>query len=226
LNLANLDDSNDALTILVASASGAGVVAIDPTGQVRWRNSTVPNALSAAVWPPNDVGSQAILVAGDQTGSVVRLNRSGHEEPPVKIGNWPVGRLFAAPFSAANQAVLLALSSDAKAEPFAVGLNDKLEERWNYPLPTGVHQQPIEPIHASQIFPGHGSQWWIAGPDGSIHMISADGQLFDSFHYGAPLTGLAAARVGDKAVLFVATAEGLAAWEAQLPPKSKSAREY
>src|SRR5206468_1199624 len=120
----------------------------------------------------------------------------------------------------------LALSSNAKAEPFAIGLSDKLEERWNYPLPPGVHQQPIEPIHCSQILPGHTGEWWIAGPDGSIHVITADGQLFDSFYYGAPLTGLAAAQIGEQAVLFLATADGLSALEVQVPAKSKSAREY
>src|SRR5207244_12093347 len=117
-------------------------------------------------------------------------------------------------------------SSNAKAEAFAIGLNEKLRERWNYPLPLGVHQQPIEPIQSSRILAGHTGEWWIAGPDGSIHVITADGQLFDSFHYGAPLTGLAAAQIGEQAVLLVATAEGLSAWEIQRPGKAKSAREY
>jgi hypothetical protein len=105
-------------------------------------------------------------------------------------------------------------------------LNDKLEERWNYPLPPGVHQQPIEPIRASKILSGHAGEWWIAGPDGSIHVISADSQLFDSFYYGAPLTGLATVRIGQQAMLLVATADGLSSWEIQEPAKSKRKREY
>jgi len=165
-------------------------------------------------------------VAGEEKGSVLRINRFGHEEPPVKVGNWPIGRMFGAVFSASAQATLLGLSNNARLEPFAVGLTDKLVERWNYPLPLGVHQQPIEPIQSSQMLPGHTGEWWIAGPDGSIHTITADGQLFDSFFYGAPLAGLAAARIGEQSVLLVATGEGLTAWEVQLPLKSKSAREY
>jgi hypothetical protein len=226
LAMAELDQSSDAPAILIATASGAGVVALSLTGEVRWRNRAVPNALSTAVLPPDELGSQSIFVAGEETGAVVRLNRFGHEEPPMKVGNWPIGRIFAASFSAPNQATLLALSSNTKAEPFAVGLSDKLEERWNYPLPPGVHQQPIEPIHSSRIVAGHSGEWWIAGPDGSIHVITADGQLFDSFYYGAPLTGLAAAKICQQPVLLVATADGLSAWEIQGPTKSKSAREY
>lgn len=226
LALADLDQSSDVPEILIATASGAGVVALSLTGDVRWRNRAMPNALSTALLPPDDLGSLSIIVAGEDTGAVVRLNRFGHEEPPVKVGNWPIGRIFAASFASRDQAILLGLSSNAKAEPYAVGLSEKLEERWNYPLPPGVHQQPIEPIHASQILPGHRGEWWIAGPDGSIHVITADGQLFDSFYYGAPLTGLAAARIGQQPVLLVATPEGLSAWEIQGPAKSKSAREY
>jgi len=76
------------------------------------------------------------------------------------------------------------------------------------------------------MLPGHAGEWWIAGPDGSIHVITADGQLFDSFHYGAPLTGLAATKIGDQCFLLVATADGLSAFEIERPTTSKSAREY
>ncbi|HMC10110.1 MAG TPA: hypothetical protein VKH44_02425, partial [Pirellulaceae bacterium] len=226
LALADLDGANGDPEILVASARGAGVVALSLTGEVRWRNRTIPSALSVALSQPDEIGSWGIFVAGEEKGSVLRINRFGHEEPPVKVGNWPIGRMFGAAFSGAAQATLLGLSNNAKLEPFAVGLTDKLAERWNYPLPLGVHQQPIEPIKSSQILAGHAGEWWIAGPDGSVHVITANGQLFDSFFYGAPLTGLAAARIGEQSVLLVATGDGLAAWEVRLPSKSKSAREY
>ena len=226
LALADLDGANGDPEILVASARGAGVVALSLTGEVRWRNRTIPSALSVALSQPDEIGSWGIFVAGEEKGSVLRINRFGHEEPPVKVGNWPIGRMFGAAFSGAAQATLLGLSNNAKLEPFAVGLTDKLAERWNYPLPLGVHQQPIEPIQSSQILAGHTGEWWIAGPDGSVHVITANGQLFDSFFYGAPLTGLAAARIGEQSVLLVATGDGLAAWEVRLPSKSKSAREY
>jgi hypothetical protein len=172
------------------------------------------------------VGSWGLFVAGEEKGAVLRINRFGNEEPLVAVANWPIGRIFGASFSAANQANLLGLSNNAKMEPFAVGLTHKLAHHWNYPLPAGVHLHPIEFIFSSQLLPGHAGEWWIAGPDGSIHMITGDGQIFDSFFYGAPLTGLAAARLGAQSVLLVATPEGLAAWEVQLPAsRPKSTRE-
>ena len=74
--------------------------------------------------------------------------------------------------------------------------------------------------------PGHQGEWWLAGPDGSIHVISEDGQLFDSFYYGASLSGIAAGKLGERAVLLVATEEGLAAWEIEAPSTSKRRREF
>jgi hypothetical protein len=107
-----------------------------------------------------------------------------------------------------------------------VGLTDKLKERWNYPLPVGAHQKPIEPIASSHVLPGHQGEWWLAGPDGSIHLITEDGELFDSFHCGAVLTGLAVTQLHDRPALLVATDKGLSAWEIALSPVAKPGREY
>src|SRR5262249_12736091 len=79
LALVDLDEPPDTLEILVASASGAGVAALSLTGEVRWRNRKVPNALSVAVPAANDLGSTNIFVAGDDAGAVLRLNRFGNE---------------------------------------------------------------------------------------------------------------------------------------------------
>ena len=73
---------------------------------------------------------------------------------------------------------------------------------------------------------GHDGEWWLAGPDGSIHLITADGKLFDSFFYGQALSGIAAGKLGDAAVLLVAAEDGLTAWEVTAPEATKRGREY
>ena len=75
-----------------------------------------------------------------------------------------------------------------------VGFDLKGEELWNYELPTGVHEKPIESIAAARLFDNEG-QWLVAGADGSVHMLAADGKLIDKFYYGHPLAGLAGAQV-------------------------------
>jgi hypothetical protein len=226
-DLALTDFDNDgSLDILVAAAGGAGVVAASLQGDVRWRNGSVPGAISLAVALPDDLGSRMIFVSGDEKGTIGRINRFGNAEPPVSVRNWPIARILGGQFTASQQANFLALATSAKNEPFAVGLTDELTEKWNYPLPLGVHQNPIEPVAASQVVPGHQGEWWIAGPDGSVHLITADGQLFDSFFTGTPLTGIAATKIGEKAVLLLSSRDRVTAWEVSVAVPPKRSRDY
>ncbi len=225
LAFADVGDADGAPEIVAACVGDVGVVAVSLQGQVVWRNRAFPNAVSLAMSRPDEFGAWNLLVAGE-TGSVLPINRFGHEETSLTAGNWPIGRLFSGQVASPNQSNLLALSTNANFAPFAVGLNDKLEERWNYPLPPGVHQKPIEPIATSQLFPNQPGQWWLAGPDGSIHLITADGAFFDSFYFGAPLTGLAAATLNQSPTLLISTDHSLSAIELKLPTPSKTAREF
>jgi hypothetical protein len=224
LAVADLDGDNHA-EIVAAAMGGAGIVAITAQGEVRWRNNKIPAVLSLAVSTPDDGGSLAIFAAGDEKGAIARLNRFGNEETPATVANWSIVRIFGSSLSGNQQANLLALGTNLKNEPFAVGLTQELTEKWNYPLPPGVHQNPIEPIVASHMLPGYRGEWWIAGPDGSVHLITANGQLFDSFFTGSPLTGIAAVKIDDKPVLLLSNNEGVTAWQIEVPAATSRARE-
>jgi hypothetical protein len=215
LALADVNDEDGVPEILTASVGDIGLVAFDQQGKSVWRNAKFPNVFSLAVTPPNDVGSWGILATGE-AGSLLRVNRFGREEPPVKIGTWSLARLLAARFTGAKQAAFLGLAVDTQGKPVAVGLTTDLKEAWNYPLPVGAHQRPIEPVASGNLLAGHAGEWWLAGPDGSVHVVTEDGELFDHFNYGAPLTGLAAAKIGDESVLLVATEEGVTALKVQI----------
>jgi hypothetical protein len=201
--------------VIAASVAEMGLIAYSLEGNVEWRNREFANAISIAVTQPDDVGSWGILVTGE-SGAVLRVNRFGRDEPPVTVGQWPILKLVAARFGSATQSSLIALSNDQQGKLFAIGLNDKLKEAWNYPLPTGMHQKPIEPITSSHLLQGRSGEWWLAGPDGSIHVITEDGEFHDSFHYGAPLTGIAATLLNNQPALLVATESGVEAWRISL----------
>jgi hypothetical protein len=201
-----------------------GLVAVSLAGEVRWRNRTFSNAGSVAVSPPDDLGLWNILVTGE-TGSILRVNRFGNDEPPVTVGQWAMQRLCSGRF-AGTSAPLLGLAANEKGELSAVGLSGSLKEAWNYPLPRGLHQKPIDPVVSSQILAGHGGEWWLAGPDGSIHVITQDGRVFDSFYHGAAISGIAAGKLGGRPLLFVATDDGMAALEVSLPAASNRSREF
>jgi hypothetical protein len=225
LALADVGEADGTPEVLVASAGDVGVVAVALTGEVRWRNRTFPNAFSVVASPPDELGSWRILVAGEQ-GFVLPLNRFGHEEPPITVTNWPILRLFGGQFSGATKAPMLGLTNNPARELFVVGLTGRLESSWNYPLPAGVHQRPIDPVVSSHVLAGYAGEWWLAGPDGSIHLITEDGRLFDSFHFGAALSGIAVTKLDEQPVLWVATDNALTAQEIKLPIAAKRSREY
>jgi hypothetical protein len=204
LALADVGDADGEPDILVGNVADLGLLALSREGEVLWRNRALPNVTSVAPSQPDDIGSWAIYLAGE-AGTILRVSRFGHEEPPVTIADWPVLKLTPARFTGAKQAEFLAISNNSQGEIFAVGINGKLKEAWNYPLPAGVHQKPIEPVTSSNLLPGRQGEWWLAGPDGSIHVISEDGEFHDSFQYGAALTGLAATTLNGQSVLLIAT---------------------
>src|SRR5690606_29264707 len=93
-----------------------------------------------------------------------------------------------------------------------VGVSPTGQELWSYDLPEGLHKYLIERIVPGQLAPGDGG-WLLPAADGSIHILTKDGQVVDRFNYGAPLTGLALASIEGNPVLLVSTADGLAAWQ-------------
>jgi hypothetical protein len=208
---ADVGDSDGVPEILAASVGEIGLVAVDVEGETVWRNRAFPNVTSVAVSRPSDISSWGIFATGEQ-GTVLRINRFGNEESPQAIGQWPIGRLVTAQFPGGTQAKFLGLSASPQGEPVAVGITGDLKEAWNYPLPKGAHQRPIDTVTSSNLLPGRQGEWWLAGPDGSIHVISEDGEFHDWFYYGATLTGLAAAKLGGQNLLLVATEENVTAW--------------
>lgn len=215
LQVAPLERDSSGTDVLIASAGNVGAVAVSLEGETRWRNHKFPNALSIAATQPDDFGHRRLLIGGE-SGAILPVNRFGNDEATISIPNWQIARFLGGPIAGQSQAGFLALAGNPKGQPFAVGLDDNFKELWNYPLPPGVHQRPIEAVTSSQVFPGFGGEWWIAGPDGSIHLITADGKLFDSFSYGEVLSGIAATRLKGQPALIVAADSGLTAYAVEL----------
>lgn len=214
LQIANLG-GDDGLAIYAGYLDLGGVQCMGLDGTVRWRNRAFASALSLAVAPADkgdDMTHARLLVTGE-SGSVLGINRFGNEEPPREVGMWPVVRVAAAQFPGATQAAFLGITSDPQGKVFATGFDGKLKEWWRFPLPEGAHQKPIEPVTSGSLLSGRVGTWAIACPDGSIFIISEDGEFSDSFQVGAPLSGLAIGKLGEVPVLIVATESAVTAWE-------------
>ncbi|MBC7852223.1 MAG: TlpA family protein disulfide reductase [Pirellulaceae bacterium] len=191
----------------------AGLQAITLGGKTSWRSRTFPNVLSVAVTPGEiaaDPGA-GLLVTGD-SGTVLRVSGSGKEHQPQTVKGFAMARVMSANFNGATQSPFLGIAGDEKGEAVAIGLDATLKWRWQYSLPAGGHQRPIEPVASGELLSARAGTWVIAGPDGSIHLLSEDGELTDSFFYGACITGIAVCKMDGAPALLVATDEGVTAW--------------
>ena len=210
VQLADLQ-GDDGLALYVGFVGEAGLHTVSLEGKSIRRNKTFPNVVSIAVAPADDLNKPKLLITGDD-GTILAINRFGNEQPRKTVGKWPVARLGAARFAGATQAAFIGMSGDLHGGVFAVGFDASFREHWNYPLPPGIHQVPIEAITSSSLLPARAGEWIFAAPDGSIHVVSEDGEFTDTWNVGAALTGIAAGRLGSRRALIVATQQGVTAW--------------
>ena len=59
---------------------------------------------------------------------------------------------------------------------------------------------------------GGPAQWILPGPDGSIHILDANGALYDRFNFGALLQGLATVEIDGQPTLLISSPNGLEAF--------------
>jgi hypothetical protein len=191
-----------------------GVHALDLNGERLWINREFQAVTSLAVSTPNEIGWRRLLVTGD-SGGILKLNKLGHRDPEQRVPKWPLGLLVSSDFEA-TQAQYLGLSQDERTgQLVAVALNADFQPQWDYPLPPGVHSHPLEFLQPAPLLADKRGAWLIAGADGTIHLVSEDGEFSDSFAVGSAITGMAGGLFGEQRLLLVATDKGLTAWEVQ-----------
>jgi thiol-disulfide isomerase/thioredoxin len=150
------------------------------------------------------------LLCTNSSGSVVPIDSTGAAEPEWRLQGIMLETIAAADIGGGHKSIC-AIARNTEGTPLAIGLSDRGEDLWRYVLPRGIFRTPVEPLTSANLI-GDSRHWLIAGPDGSIHFVAADGTALDQFHYGQALTGLAGIRFGNDRLLLVSTAKGLAAW--------------
>ena len=90
----------------------------------------------------------------------------------------------------------------AEGQLRAIGLNTELDEVWSYQLPAGQFNNQIEYVQSGRLRADDQGEWVVAAPDGSVHIISDDGNFSDTFALGELLTGLSTAKLGDDRVVL------------------------
>ncbi len=191
---------------------GVQNVALD--GRRRWANRALANCFRTAVTGPDQAGHRHLLCANER-GSLVPIDYQGHEGQPITIGQRFIRAIFSADLNADAAMEYCGIGVVRTGEETLVGIDLARGEIWNYPLPEGMqHHAALEMVASGNVVGTKQGQWVVAGADGSLHVLAADGTPIDHWNYGNAISGLAVTR-NDGPVLVVATAKNIEAWKVE-----------
>ena len=212
--LADLD-GDGTLELYVGYWGPVGVQGATLEGRHKWSYGRIASVMRLAAGGPDPKG-QRLLWCTHNRGTLVGLDAGGNPQGELAVQDRPIHSIFAADLTGDGQPEWCGLLSVAEVgRTVAIGLNLRGEELWTYEVPKGVHELPVEPVIPGRLSSSGPGQWLLPGPDGSIHILGADGKLIDRFDYGASVRGLATATLGGQPALIVATPEGVEAWRVQ-----------
>lgn len=200
------------LEICVGYWGVVGAQGVSLAGERIWANRSLSTVLQVAVLGAGPEGRRNLMCT-NELGTLVVLDSDGEQQGELRVPEFAVHWVMAADLDGDNQPELCGLSPTQEYNFVAVGLNLQGEVLWEYPNLQGVHREQIDRIVAGQVLPDGPGQWLLPAADGTIHVISIDGEQVDRFAYGKPLNGLATAEWDGKRVLLVSTPEGVDAWQ-------------
>jgi len=220
VQFADLDGDGN-LELVVSYFKDVGVHAVSLKGDRLAANRSLTNVRRVAVLGPDSQGRRAVLCNDGGFGTLVtldsQLNRLGQIDVPGRIFTW----IVAEDLDGDGKPELCGLHFVDPSTQVAVGVGVGVQggELWTYPLPKGAFEWSPEQIVAGNVLGDGPGQWLLPGPDGSIHVLAADGTPIDQFNCGASLGGLATLVADGRPLLVVATTSLLEAWEVQRPAK-------
>lgn len=209
-------DNNGNLELLVGYWNIAGLQCVSLEGKRLWTNRSLSDALCIVLYEDRSAGTREILsldTRGGLGGAIARLATDGQRIGEIIFRSRSVLWLHGADLDQDGCTDLCALTLLPEGNLEAIGITLEGEILWQYPLPFGIHQVPIEPVIAAQVTGKPPAQWIIATADGGIHWLNPDGKVLDSFAYGEQLRGVAVADLGEGPVLLVSAASGVTAWQ-------------
>jgi thiol-disulfide isomerase/thioredoxin/outer membrane lipoprotein-sorting protein len=191
-----------------------GVQNVSLEGKRRWANRALANVLSLAVTGPDQSGHRRLLCTNER-GTLVPINDQGDDGPPIEVGKRFLRLIAAADLDGDGQPEYCGMAATRPGEDTLVGLDLVGTERWSYPLPRGLQEhKSLEMLTSGKLVSDKAGQWVVAGADGTVTILAADGTLIDRFGYGKAISGLAVADF-DGQVLLVSTAKAVEAWKVE-----------
>ncbi len=195
---------NGTPSLYVGYWGDVGVHGVGLDGQRQWRDRSLQFVPRLAVSDAAADGRRRLL-ATHSRGTIVPFNFEGQPEKDIVIPNRHVHTLHAADLAGRGQQSYLGLAGSPMDDNTALGVSLDGKELWNYSLPRGVHLRPIEMIAAGDVNGDGVQEWILAGADGSVHFVDAEGKPLDKFNSGVRLTGVAATTIDGKPALLLSS---------------------
>lgn len=216
-HLADLD-GDGTLELYTAYWGILGVRAASLDGKSLRSNRTAAiNVQQIAVTGPDDQGRRRLICANTRD-SLALLDANLRPQGSVTLPGRALRKIAAADLDGDGRPEWCGIYGAKSGENVAVGFDLTGKELFSYTLPEGIHELPVERIIPGNLTGGRSGQWLLPGPDGSIHVLAADGKPLDRFNYGHSLAGLATAAIAGKPVLIVASSKGVEALQCGVGP--------
>jgi hypothetical protein len=196
-------DRDGQLELVLGFRQTAGVHCATLEGARKWENRQMPDVLSVA-------GEDRLFVSG-QRGDVIPFDELGRPERPLIVPGRAVFHLYVAQYHPQKTAYC-GLTFDDEGRLLALGLDAGFRETWEYELPGGLYQDPVQFVTSGTWTSSGQGVWAFAGSDGTLHVVREDGTLEESFATGRRITGLVLLREADRDYLFLAGRQRIHAW--------------
>jgi thiol-disulfide isomerase/thioredoxin/outer membrane lipoprotein-sorting protein len=204
-------DGDGALELCVGYFNEAGVHAITLDGQRLWRNRSVSSVSDLEATSVGEEG-QVNLLCAHSFGTLDLIDDKGKSLAPIRLANRAVTHVAVADREAGEEQPIAAITIDPSGRRSLVGISRAGDLRWQYLLPPGEHENPLEMLVYAQLIADQPGYWLVASADGTLHIVSVDGQQSDRFRTGEKLSGFAAGRFDDRDVLLTSSDQGVTAY--------------
>ncbi len=191
-----------------------GVQCASLKGESIWRNRELANVFGMAIGAADGKGRRN-LYCTNNTGSLAVLDAQGQTQGNITVPKRTLHWIVAADLRGDKKPLWCGLAAEKVGEEVAVGFSLDGRELWHYALPSGAQTKPIEPIIPGKLTREGPGQWILPGPDGSVHVLAADGMPLDAFNSGVALQGLATVEINGQPALILASEKGLTAWKVE-----------
>jgi hypothetical protein len=206
-------DAQQPARLLVAMHNEQGVRMLDLDGTLIAQSPRIDGTTSLALVTLND--NQLGILAANESGKATLLNEELQPISATLIEQSDLRYLF-----------------DGKLKNAAIRSLLSLGDHGEFALQATIHSEIGAPVGSLELVPGafqdqvqfacYGDPlhdlvgaWVIARPDSTVYLISARGNLIDSFQYGKAIRGINVTVASEQGMLLVSTADGIEAWQIQ-----------